>query len=257
METTNGLDRFLSASGYTEPVDIKKLKFVYSAIERFARSRDRTMRSLEILEVACDEGWITFPLAALGGGVTAFDINEKSVEVLQAEIQRRTIRNLRVTVDDGYTFDDGRTYDVVVASEVFEHVTDPERFAANVVRRMKEDACLIVTIPNGYGPWETKNRLDVRGRLRKWNTLRRMMGKAPYVFGTGIDHCQFYTRERLVQLLARHALRPVDFGKSDSFLTVFRPLRRNQLLGRVDGKLADLLPALFASGWYIVFEREH
>lgn len=256
METNTGLDRFLSASSYTEPVDIKKLNFVYSAIERFTRSRGRAMGSLEILEVACDEGWITLPLATLGGSVTAFDINGRAVEILRAKIEREQIRNLTVTVDDGNTFDDGRTYDVVVASEVFEHVTDPERFAANVVQRMKEDGSLIVTVPNGYGPWETKNRLDLRHQLRKSSALRRMLGKPPYVSGTGIDHCQFYTRERLVGLLSRHALHPTDFGKSDSILTVFRPLRRSRRLGKIDGKLADLLPAGFASGWYFVFERE-
>lgn len=255
METTTGRDRFLSASPYTEPVDVKKLKFVYAAIERFARSRGRRMDSLEILEVACDEGWITLPLATLGGRVTAFDINEKAIEILRAEIERRNIRNLAITVGDGNTFDDGKTYDVVVASEVFEHVTDPERFAASVVRRLKEDGCLIVTVPNGYGPWENKNRLDPRLQLRKSNALRRMLGKPPYVAGTGIDHCQFYTKQRILGLLATHSLRPTAFGRSDSFLTVFRPLRRSRILGAIDGKLADFLPAACASGWYFVFEK--
>ena len=255
-QTTTGLERFLSASPYTEPVDIKKLKFVYAAIERFASSRGRKMASLEILEVACDEGWITLPLAALGGRVTAFDINDNAVEILRTEIERRNIRNLTVTVGDGNTFDDGRAYDVVVASEVFEHVTDPERFAANVVRKMKEDGCLIVTVPNGYGPWETKNRLDLRLQLRKSNALRRMLGKPPYAAGTGIDHCQFYTRQKLVGLFAKRGLRPTAFAKSDSFLTVFRPLRRSRLFGAIDGRLADLLPAGLASGWYFVFEKD-
>ena len=255
MKEKTGLELFLSASPYTDPVDIKKLKFVYGAIDRYVRSTGKRMESLRILEVACDTGWITLPLSTLGCEVRAFDINQEAVESLQAEIKRRNIGNLIVGVGDGHTFDDGRTYDVVVASEVFEHVTDPERFAAGVTKRMAEGSHLIVTVPNGYGPWENKNRLDIRNRLRKWNALRHLLGKPAYVSRTGIDHCQFYTMGRFTELLAKHSLRPIDFGKSDSFLTVCRPLRRSKLFGKIDGKLADLLPSGFASGWYFVFER--
>jgi SAM-dependent methyltransferase len=162
--------------------------------------------------------------------------------------------NLSVTVGNGYTFDDGRVYDVVVASEVFEHVLEPSRLAENITRRMAEGSYVVVTTPNGYGPWELKNRIDPCTYLRRWNSLRRLLGKTPYIKGGGVDHCQFYTKGRLLELFSSASLELVDSGKSDSFLTVFTPLRRNALLGRLDTRLADILPYWMASGWYFVFQ---
>lgn len=251
----NGLAGFISASAYTDPVDFKKLRFIHGALERYARTSGRSFQELEVLEVACGTGEITLPLASLGCRVTAFDIDRKAVEHVRALIEQRRIPNLTVTVADGRTYDDGRSYDVVVASEVFEHVPDPAALAENVSRRMRPGSYLVLTTPNGRGPWELKNRMDVRARLRRWSALRRLLGKPPYVAGSGADHCQFYTRDGLVSLLSAHSLNLIEFGKSDSFLTVFRPLRRSRLLQRADTRLADALPYWLASGWYFVFER--
>jgi len=246
---------FISASAYTDPVDIKKLRFIHGALEKYVRSSGKSFQELHILEVACGTGEITLPLASLGSQVTAFDIDLNAVEQVRALIEKRGVRNLTVTVADGRTFDDGRSYDVVVASEVFEHILEPAELANSINRRMKPGSRLIVTTPNGYGPWELKNRMDVRARLRRWNALRRLLGKPRYVVGSGADHCQFFTRGRLVRLLSSSSLTLVDSGKSDSFLTVFRPLRRSRLLQRADSRLADTLPYWLASGWYFVFER--
>jgi 2-polyprenyl-3-methyl-5-hydroxy-6-metoxy-1,4-benzoquinol methylase len=254
MPTQRRLAEFISASAYTDPVDIKKLRFIYGALEKYVRSSGKSFEDLHVLEVACGTGEITLSLASLCCQVTAFDIDQKAVEYLQARIEDRKISNLTVTVDDGCTFDDGRVYDIVVASEVFEHVLEPARLAGSITRRMGRGSYLVVTTPNGYGPWELKNRIDVRSHMRKWNALRRLLGKTPYVRGAGADHCQFYMRRDLVSLFASFSLTLIDFAKSDSFLAIFRPLRRNHLLQSADTRLADTMPYWLASGWYFVFE---
>lgn len=254
MQDRSRLNDFIAATTYTAPVDIKKLRFIYSALEQFVEARGLGFESLRVLEIACGEGGITFPLASLGCQVTAFDIDEAAVKSLRARMEERGVANISVTVDNGYTFDDGKLYDVVIASEVFEHVLDPSALAGNVVRRMNDGSYLIVTTPNCYGPWEIKNRLGVRACLRRWNGLRRLMGKPPYVPGSGPDHCQFYTKSRLVGLFSAFSLRHIGFAKSDSFLTIFPALRRSALFGRLDTRLADILPYWIASGWYFVFQ---
>jgi len=256
MQEQSTLSSFTSATTYTDPVDFKKLRFIYSAIEKYASSKGKEFEKLRILETACGRGGITFPLASLSCEVTAFDIDGNAVEFLQAQINERRVGNLTVTVNDGYTFDDGKDYDIVVASEVFEHVLEPSKLAGNITRRMMEGSFLIVTTPNGYGPWELKNRIDIRAHLRKWNTLRHLLGKPPYVKGTGSDHCQFYTKGRLLNLLSTFSLKLIGFAKSDSFLTIFPQLRKSVLLGNIDIKLADILPYWFASGWYFIFELQ-
>jgi SAM-dependent methyltransferase len=171
-------------------------------------------------------------------------------------MKQRRVANLSATVSNGYTFDDGKVYDIVVASEVFEHVLEPSRLAQNITRRMREGSDLVVTTPNGYGPWELKNRIDILTYLRRSNSLRRLLAKRPYIKGSGPDHCQFYTKRRLLELLSTFSLTLVDFAKSDSFLTIFPLVRRNNLLGRLDTKLADILPYWLASGWHFVFRLQ-
>lgn len=259
MSDQSRLGNFISATSYTTPVKIKKLRFIYSAIEKYVNTRGKEFEKLHILEVACGKGGITYPLVSLGCEVTAFDINENDVEFLQAQIDKRSVTSrsrVTVTVDNGYTFDDGKDYDIVVASEVFEHVLEPSRLAGNITRRMIEGSYLIVTTPNGYGPWELKNRIDIRSHLSKWNALRNLLGKSPYIKGTGGDHCQFYTKGRLLNLFSSFSLRLIGFAKSDAFLPIFPQLRRSTLLGNIDINLADILPYWLASGWFFIFELQ-
>ena len=232
----------------------KKLRFIYAAIEGFAARRGRSFADLAILEVACGGGGITLPLASLGSRVTAFDIDAESVDQLQTIARHRGVSNLTVALDNGYTFDHGQKYDIVIASEVFEHVLEPARLAANIRRHMTLGSLLIVTTPNGYGPWELKNRLNPLNHIRKWNWLRRRLGREPYRRGSGADHCQFFTRSRLHALLAEHSFRVIRVGNSDFILTSLPGFRKLRLPVELDLQLADLVPSWAASGWYLALE---
>lgn len=256
MQEKSKLDIFISNTIYKDPVDIKKLKFIFTAMDKYASLKNKDIENLRVLEVGCGKGGITFPLASLGCQVRAFDINENSVGYVQSQINTNKIKNLIVTLDNGYTFNDGKTYDIVIASEVFEYFLEPLKLAANITRRMAEGSYLILTTPNGYGPWELKNRVIPIFYLRKWNLLRHLIGKPPYVKGSGMDRYQYYTKKRLVKLFSKFSLRLVNFSKSDSILTIFSPLRRSAFLGNIDIKLADALPYWLASGWYFIFEME-
>lgn len=248
------LDTFIAASPYKAPVDIKKLQFIFSSIVDYTTLRGKSFEELHILEVGCGRGGITLPIASLGCQTMAFDINKNSIEWLQSQINLKKIKNLVVTVGDGHLFCDDKKYDIIIASEVFEHVLNPTKLAENIVKQMGKGSYLIVTVPNGYGPWELKNRLSPLTYLRKWNLLRRLLGKPMYVFGSGDDHCQFYTKVAILKLFSDFSLKLIKFQKSDSFLTIFSPLRNNRFLGRFDIILAEILPYQLASGFYFTFE---
>jgi len=249
------LDAFLSSSEFNEPVYRKKLRFIFSTINSYASLKRKRLEDINILEIACGRGGITFPLASLDCKVKVFDIDDSCVEYVQNRIDHDKIPNLTVTVDDGYTFVDGETYDIVVASEVFEHVLEPKRLAENITRSMAKGSHLIVTTPNGYGPWELMNRVNPLYYLRKWNWLLHLLGKSPYVKGSSWGHVQFYSRHRLMKLFSIFHYKLINFAKSDSLLSMFSP-KRSALLGNIDIMLADILPYWLANGWYFLFELE-
>src|SRR5512134_2992591 len=95
---------FAAASPYTDPVDRKKLLFVYRAVEDLAAERRVPASELSILEVACGVGGITLPLAKLGARVRALDIDRDDVARLTARARELRLDNLTAAVEDAYTF---------------------------------------------------------------------------------------------------------------------------------------------------------
>ena len=254
MKNKADFERYVSAGYYTEPVEIKRLKFIYSLIEKYKAAEHVSHEDVNILEVACGSGGLSLPMASLGCKVVAFDLNNEYVSTLESRIKQAGIQNLKVSVEDGYTFDDGEKYNIVVASEVFEHVQEPSRLLENILKRVTNGSYLIVTIPNGYGPWELKNRIDILRYMQKWNFLRRLLGKSDFDKDSGLDHCQFYTRKRFLNLFSSYDIELIDFARSDSILTLISPLRKSRFFGGIDIALADILPYWLASGWYFAFK---
>ena len=248
------LNRFVEVSSYTDPVDIKKLRFVFSAIAGYCEDDGRTAEGLSILEVACGIGGVTLPLATLGGRVRALDIDGDDVAELEMRAQALGIDNIEVTVEDALTYDDEVRYDVVVASEVFEHLVEPEKLVEAIARYVAPGGLLLVTTPNGYGPWEMWNAFKLLPR--RWNWLRRLVGK-PRHDGAGREHEQRYTHARLKKLFAAGGFRPTMFSNSDFIFTLFRPLRRSRFFGTIDTRLGDVVPHWMASGWYMAFRQNN
>jgi len=253
MQDSAALETFIKSSSYTSPQYIKRLKFTFSAICQYAQAKNKPIKELEILEFGCGTGGITFPLASLSSHITAFDIDPSAVSVISERIRKENLNNVVVMEADGHSFDDSKTYDMVIASEVLEHAINPRDFLQRIKARVNKGSRLVITIPNGYGPWQIKRRLSIITFLRRNNWLRSMFGKRPYI--TGQDHCQFYTKKRFLKMFSEFSFRLRDFGKSDSILAIFET-RRGPLFGKADVRLADILPWWLASGWYFVFEAE-
>ena len=121
---------------------------------------------------------------------------------------------------------------------------------------MSVGSYLIITTPNGYGPWEMKNYLNPLNHLKRISFIRRQFGRPPYVFGSGIDHCQFYTRKRLIKIFSKLSFNLLSCTSSDSLLTFLPWITKNSLISKIDIKLADILPHSLASGWYFTFKLD-
>jgi len=209
---------FAAASPHTDPVDRKKLLFVYRAVEDLAAERRVSAADLSILAAAWGVGGLAAPLARLGGRVS----------------------ELRLDAKDAFTFEHEARYDVIVASEVMEHVPDPDALLDDIIRHLAPGGLVIVTTQNGYGPLQLSSH------------VRRLMGS---VDGTGADHRHHYTRGKLIALFQRHGLDMYRFMNSDFILTVSKPMRRHPTWGTFDADFANLVPHWMASGWYVALRK--
>jgi len=107
-----------------------------------------SLAGLDILDVGCGGGLLAEPLARLGGRVVGIDpAAENAVAArLHAEKGGLAIDYRAATVEE--TADNGQRFDIVIASEVVEHVAGLKLFIHRAADCVKPGGLLIVTTIN-------------------------------------------------------------------------------------------------------------
>ena len=158
------------------------------AAEHFEREPRKLdcLKGLRILDIGCGGGILSEPLARLGASMVGVDPSEKNIEVakLHAEQSDLTI-DYRCSTAEQLSAD-GESFDLVLAMEVVEHVSDVSLFvrscgsmvkpggimiAATLNRTLKSFALAIVGaeyilrwLPPGTHQWDkfvTPNELEI------------------------------------------------------------------------------------------------
>ena len=108
----------------------------------------QALAGLEIVDVGCGGGLISEPVARLGATVTGIDASAKNIAVagLHAGQMGLAIDYQAKTSDDLVA--EGRTFDVVLALEIIEHVADVPAFVASLQALAKPGALVLVSTLN-------------------------------------------------------------------------------------------------------------
>jgi SAM-dependent methyltransferase len=225
--------------------------------------RDKFPHPPRVLDVGCGNGAISFPLAALGCEVVGADTDQASVDSC---LRRNTYERATFVLTTETLREVKGSFDLIVCSEVLEHLHEPRPLVAAMAEKLAPSGCLFVTIPNGYGLREIGGRCErfLRERWGLDNALRALrarlerMGmpsaRAKYEMHTSNPeqgHVQKFTRSQMTRLLECEHLRIVDWRNSFVILSVFYCRSGLSAVERFDNWLADRLPASCASGWYI------
>lgn len=213
-----------------------------------------------ILDIGCGTGThLTYPLARALPEVeiVAMDDHRPSIEYGQAHCQAP---NLQFVHDS--ELDPDRRFDLVIASEVIEHVEDPDGFLQFMKSKMAEDGLILVTTPNGYGPFElasfTHALLSWIGVVDavKWfvSTVRGRPRGAGGADGghtlASSPHLNFFGYGQLNGMYARAGLERVSFRNKIllcgyGLSSIIRRLR----LVQWNQDVADKVHPRIASGW--------
>lgn len=247
----------------------KKLEFFAASLRRLAAERGLEPSDIAILEVGCSNGRnVALPLAELGYDVTGLDVHGPSIAAASAANRMPNARFLTTELSE---LRRDRSYTVVILSDVLEHVHDPEQMLASGLRHLAPDGLVLVSIPNGYGPFEIERRLLHQGLLApvllmrngaRWlkrRVLRRGLEPLPplpaYNWESG--HVQFFTTRSFRALLdgaglrIRRAANGCLFGgEVTSYLHAYWPAMTPRSLAA-----ADHLPVALVSTWYFECER--
>jgi len=226
-----------------------------------------------VLDFGCGTGNIAIPLASLGYNVIGLDCDTKSIE--QAINQNHFPNAVFLVINPKDPKFDG-LFDIIICSEVLEHVDSPPLLVMSFKSHLKPEGLLLISIPNGYGPWELVRYMRYilvafLDRIRIGNILRRIR----YLFRKNSDflynnecqstlnpteHRHRFTLGGIYKLLENSGFRVTEIGHSDfisgiEFVRAIFPLSKD-ILFTLDQKIANWLPSSIVSGWYLACIKE-
>jgi len=116
------------------------------AIERAARSN--TTAGM-ILELGCGHGEVLEKLYSPESSITGIDINPNSIAIAKKRFSNRD--NVKILEGDirKLAYAD-ETFDLIVCSEVIEHIPNPIEVLAEIRRLLKKDGIFVSTVPLEY-----------------------------------------------------------------------------------------------------------
>lgn len=186
-------------------------------------------RGLRVLDIGCGDGTCSKLILDMGNEVYGVDKRADRVE----SAVRKGVRAEAFDLVHGLPFEDG-FFELVLASEILEHVYDTDFFLEEVNRVLKKNGVLIITVPNiACLP----------------NRIRAMLGLYPkYVapsrrhWGVG-EHVRAFTKGVLTELLERKGFM-VESAKAN--LVSVMPTRStrkpwSKMLGKTFPTLGEVL----------------
>jgi len=227
----------------------KRLDFVTNVISITQPSR--------VLDVGCGTGVNLTELLAQQfpqSHFTGIDSDATSIAFAKSNCKAKNVQYLIQSdaLDLGH-------FDLVIASEVIEHVEDPVGFLQFLRSSLTSTGFVVLTLPNGYGPYELASLVETLMHLTGvyWilRALKRVLIHKPAVLAT-VDtlaispHINFFTNSSVRSLIAA----------SGFWITKFRPrtflcgfgfdhLIKSKRLVAWNAEVSDRMPAQFASAW--------
>lgn len=248
---------YLQYTPYTDVTQLKRLRLIIERVSTYAQQKEKS--ELKILELGCGIGSISLPLASLGHQVVGVDIDPKSISSCNS---KNTFPNATFIVGDAGTIDLQKKFDIIVSSEVMEHMPQPELILQGLDRHLVEGGIGIVSVPNGYSFFELLISRHIQkgklvGLLYKSPRLYRLLSGVPapfYSANISCFHVQFFPFGKFKRLLNRYGfqislVQHLSLGIFPDWATLW-PLKS------IECKLADFVPHSLAGGWLFVIKRE-
>jgi len=254
---------FINYTSYDKAEDIKRLKFISNNLP------SNNGESLNILEIGCGNGNISYQLARNGHHVTGIDICQTTINTANEKFGDTLGLQFKVVNAELLTSGENEKYDVIVCSEVLEHLHHPDKLVSNFKNLLNKDGLALVTVPNGFGPREifiTKPIIKVNTSngvvskvINKIKLLLGYKGDTQQTSAEYLDHIQFFTIKKLEKLADTGGFVISKKGSGNFIETVF-PFslltRRLFFLQQLDCFIADLLPISFCSIFYSVWNQK-
>ena len=238
----------------------KKIRFMQ---DRLGHLRETLGRPLRILDFGCGNAVQMGQYLINGTDLyVGVDMHEPSLAYARTRFGGMAARFVDRAPEE-------MRFDVLIVSEVLEHLDDPGTvLAALVSKHLESNGVVLGSVPNGYGLTEIEKYIDqklglYRGLRACVRQVRKCTGRGepkktaelPYNHESG--HVQLFTRNKLRTVAATAGLELAELRKGTvmgadlSGVTLLRP----RFMIRFNTWIADYVPYWAAASWFFRLER--
>lgn len=244
-------------TGYTYVEEFKRLDFIVGQVQK------NVTPPAKILDIGCGNGNLSMVLGSLGYEVKGIDVDATSIDTAK---KNNTFTNVSFDVADANKFTMNDEFDLIVCTEVLEHLTVPDELVQSAYRILKPGGTMIITVPNGFGPREALMTKPMQWMMRNGHTdtllkIKRFFGYKHATHQSSnpdLTHIQFFTRKSLYKMMQNAGFKFMAFGKSNFLDQVFPfslVAKRVKALQKIDSKVADILPPACTNGFYTSWKK--
>ena len=239
------------------PCHLSRLEWLYDTIE----TGHKNGTSATVLDVGAGTGNITIPLGTIHeADILGIDLHQPTLDIA---IAANTLPNVRFKFE--YLQDSplkGKEY--IILTEVLEHIGPYHEILEYLAKNSDKNMKLLITIPNGFGPFEIAmqplyfmRKIGLNNFILK---VKALLGKKePYSQNYETPHVNFFTIGRLRRELKVYKLKITEI-KNAYFLApiieTYLPFIPLKSIAKIDQKIANVLPSFLASGFYFKIEHE-
>lgn len=184
-----------------------------------------------ILDIGCYDGTISKLIKEKNNVAVCLDMSLNALNMAKKKGLECVLTNA-----DNLPFK-GNSFDIVVASEIIEHIFDTGNFLDEINKILKSNGKLILTTPN-------LALLD--------NRLRLLLGLQPHYceieLENGAGHIRGFTKKSLKNLIEKHGFGVEKIRSDILFIPILNAVLRK--IG-INKKLGDVLPGF---GTILIFE---
>lgn len=157
-------------------------------------------------------------------------------------------------------------FEMIIASEVIEHVDEPGELLLFLRSRLKDKGKLVLTMPNGYGPFEmtafAESLLYVSGIHSLLHRIASLLLGKKASRPTQADtlavspHVNFFSFGRIKGLMRAAGFEVLEYRPRTFVCGLgFHQLLFTESARRWNARVADSLPPQANSGWMFVLEK--
>ena len=249
---------------------LRRLSFIETAIQEYVEKQKNP--PIVIADIGCGTGeLLTIPLSIKLGKTSTIYAYEPEILTfrnLEKRVKELGIQNIQPIQNKESL--QNQIYDVIIVSEVIEHVKKPIAFINNLKYKLKPFGIMIITTPNGFGIFEIEtmlfNTLELVGIINMLRKIKKGLFQTRNSNNTSLNadtlaispHINFFTLRDLHQILAEVGLSLKKIEGKHFAAGPFsdRILNKSKKLVELNAKLGKKFPLVLVAGWMLVAENK-